>query len=115
MKSPLGDNQRLLHVRDAINHILEFTEGINQEAYSSNIMIQSAVERQLEIIGEAVASMSEELKAKHSKIEWHKIKAFRNIIAHEYFGVSQKLVWNVIEKDIPMLKNSIEEILLSID
>lgn len=111
MKNPLGDKQRLLHIRDAIDNIFSFTKGMDEGAYISNIMVQSAVERQMEIIGEAVNSISEELKEKHTDVEWYKIKAFRNVIAHEYFGISKKQVWNVIASDLTRLKTSIEKIL----
>lgn len=114
MINPLGDKQRILHIRDAIENILAFTKGMNEASYIANTMVQSAVERQMEIIGEAVASVSEELKKKHTDIEWHKIKAFRNVISHEYFGISNKQVWNVVANDIPRLKISIEKILLSL-
>jgi len=114
MKNPLGDKQRLLHIRDSIENILAFTKGMDERAYISNTMAQSAVERQMEIIGEAVNSISEELKSTHTDIEWYKIKAFRNVIAHEYFGVSNKQVWNVVANDLPRLKISIEKMLSSI-
>ncbi len=111
MKNSLGDKQRLLHVQDAMNHILLFTKGMDESAYCSNILVQSAVERQMEIIGEAVNVLSDELKAKYLDVEWYRIKAFRNVIAHEYFGISSKQVWNVVYADIPRLKISIEKIL----
>jgi len=111
MKNPLGDKQRLLHIHDAMENIFSFTKGLDELSYSSNIMVQSAVERQMEIIGEAVATISDELKEKHTDVEWYKIKAFRNVIAHEYFGISNKQVWNVICNDLPRLKTSIEKIL----
>ena len=114
MKNFLGDKQRLLHIQDAMNNILSFTKGIDENGYCSNVMIQSAVERQMEIIGEAVASLSDELKEKHPHVEWYRIKAFRNVIAHEYFGISNKQVWNVICNDLPRLKDSIEKILPSL-
>ncbi len=114
MKNPTGDKQRLLHIRDSINNILAFTKEIDETDYMSNILVQSAVERQLEIVGEAVASISDELKGMHPNIEWYKIKAFRNVIAHEYFGISQKQVWNVIVNDIQPLKIAIDEILWSL-
>lgn len=74
-------------------------------------MVQSAVERQLEIIGEAASKLSDGIKEKYNFIEWHKIKAFRNIIAHEYFGLSKIQVWTVINTDIPKLKKEIQKIL----
>ena len=111
MKSPLGDKQRLLHVQDAMSNILSFTKGMNESAYCSDIMVQSAVERQMEIIGEAVAMLSDEIKEKYPSVEWYRIKAFRNVIAHEYFGISNKQVWNVVCNDLPRLKVSIEKII----
>ena len=114
MINPLGDKQRLLHIRDAMNHISAFTKGMDEQAYIANIMVQSAVERQMEIIGEAVTSVSDELKEKNTDVEWFRIKAFRNVIAHEYFGISNKQVWNVICNDLPRLKISIDKILLAL-
>lgn len=61
MKSPSGDKQRLLHIQDAMNNILSFTKGMDENDYCSNVMIQSAVERQMEIVGEAVASRNIQL------------------------------------------------------
>ena len=63
------------------------------------------------IIGEAVANLSEELRANHPEIPWREIITMRNILVHVYFHVEYDEVWNVIEKDIPRLKNRILEIL----
>ena len=110
MKNPLGDKQRLLHILESIKNIFSFTKKIDEKEFLSNLLIQSAVERQLEIIGEATASVSDSLKEKHQEIEWNKIKAFRNIIAHEYFGVSKKQVWNVVVNELPVLQKAIKKI-----
>jgi len=56
-----------------------------------------------EIIREAAKHISEETKARYSQIKWRKIGDFRNIVAHEYFGVSDEIVWDVIENEIPPL------------
>lgn len=111
MKRLLNDKVRLLHIRDAIENIGNFTKNCSEEKYLSDILIQSAVERQLEIIGEASANISSEIMNLHKEIEWNKIKAFRNVIAHEYFGVSSRQVWNVIQFELPILKKSIVKIL----
>lgn len=97
--------------RDAIQKIFSFTLGINEESYLSNSLVQSAVERQLEIIGEASFHLSEEVKEKYSGVEWYKIKSFRNFIAHEYFGVSSKRIWVVVVRDLPLLEISINKII----
>ena len=106
-----GDKQRLLHISDAIRKIELFTKDANEEIYFGNEMMQSAVERQLEIIGEAAAQLSDETKDKYPEIEWYKIKAFRNVIAHEYFGISSKQVWTTVTTNIPQLKSTVLKIL----
>ena len=65
------------------------------------------------IIGEMVAKLSEDCKASHSSIEWSKIKGFRNLVAHDYFGIDAEEVWQIINNDLPKLKKDIEEIIKS--
>ena len=110
MKKDKGDKERLQHIYDAICNIESFTQGFSEKDYLQNLLVQSAVERQLEIIGEACANISDKIKKKHTQVEWNKIKAFRNIIAHEYFGVSSKQIWNVVQLEISQLKISIQAI-----
>jgi uncharacterized protein with HEPN domain len=73
--------------------------------------IKPAIDRQLEIIGEATAAISSDTKLKYPEIEWQPIKQFRNIIAHEYFGVSTQIVWGVVKKELPGLKIQIQRVI----
>ena len=114
MNEHKNDRERIYHIRDAIQKIISFTIGFNEENYLSNSLVQSAVERQLEIIGEASFHLSEEIKEKYSEVEWYKIKSFRNFIAHEYFGVSSKRIWIVVIRDLPILEKSIQKIILDL-
>jgi uncharacterized protein with HEPN domain len=66
-------------------------------------MMRFAVERQLEIIGEAANHLSAETKDKAPQIDWRNIKAFRNIAAHEYFGISETVLYQIVTGDIPEL------------
>lgn len=74
-------------------------------------MMQSAIIRQFEIIGEAASKISEELKKNSSDIEWVTIKDFRNLFAHEYFRVDVAEVWSAIQHDIPILKEQISSLI----
>jgi uncharacterized protein with HEPN domain len=65
----------------------------------------------MEIIGEASDHISEEIKTKFSEIEWAQIKGMRNIFVHEYFGIDSRLVWEIIQHDLPDLKNKVATIL----
>jgi uncharacterized protein with HEPN domain len=71
--------------------------------------------KQLEIIGEACNHISDEVKSKFSEIEWTQIVGMRNVFIHEYFGVDQHIVWEIIKTDLPDLKIKINEILNSIE
>ena len=57
-----------------------------------------------EVIGEMVDKISDEFKKSHSNIEWIKIKGFRNIVAHDYFGIDAEEVWQIIKNKIPSLR-----------
>jgi uncharacterized protein with HEPN domain len=70
-----------------------------------------AVLRNLEVIGEAVKNVSESTRQKHSNVKWRKIAGFRDIVAHEYFGVNDETVWDIVENEIPALLKIVESML----
>jgi uncharacterized protein with HEPN domain len=72
--------------------------------FSSDRKTQDAVIRNLEVVGEASRNLSDELKAQVTEIEWSKIIGFRNILAHEYFGVSIPIVWDIVQKKLDPLR-----------
>ena len=111
MKPELGDKQRVLHILEAIQNIEEFVENFNFENFTQSKLHRAATERQLEIIGEAIATISDSLKEKYPDVEWQPIKRFRNVIAHEYFGVSVQVVWGVVLKELPLLKVQMQQML----
>jgi uncharacterized protein with HEPN domain len=85
------------------------------ENFTNSKLHRAATERQLEIIGEATAAISESLKLKYPEIEWSPIKRFRNVIIHEYFGVSLQILWGVVQKELPTLKIQMKKILSEIN
>ncbi|MCX6350782.1 MAG: DUF86 domain-containing protein [Bacteroidetes bacterium] len=105
------DKVRLLHILLAINTINSFVEGITIVQFQDDLLRQSGVTRQLEIIGEAVANISEELKMKYPKVNWREIKDFKNLLIHKYFRVDSMELWATIVDDLPDLKFHIETIL----
>lgn len=94
----------------SIKNIEDFTKGMNREKFSRNELKQSAVIRQLEIIGEAAKNVPVSFREKYPKIPWKEISGFRDILSHAYFGVNMERVWNIIEKDLFSLKKEIERI-----
>jgi len=97
----------------SIDNIERYTSGFDLEHFLKADMEQFAVVRNLEIIGEASHAIHEEFKIAHPTIPWRSIHAFRNIIVHEYFDVDMEAVWNVIIKDLPLLKTVVKEAMLN--
>ncbi len=104
------DRVYLLHIRDALLRIFEYTTG-GEETFFSDTKTQDAVVRNLEIIGEAVKNISDDLRNVHAEILWKRIAGMRDKMIHEYFGVNLRLVFDVVHRDLPELKQKIEAIL----
>ncbi len=111
MKEKIVDRERLRHMLEAIEDILEFSNGIELETYNQNKMLRLAIVKLIETIGEASSSITDELKTEFNDIDWHVLKGIRNIIVHEYFGINYTLIWNTIQNDIPVLKKQLLNIL----
>ena len=99
------------HILDCISSIEHYTRYVTKEEFFSNFMIQDAVVRNLEIIGEASKNIPTEVKEKFKAIPWRDINAMRNKLVHEYFRVDAETVWNVVQLDLQELKNHATTIL----
>ena len=98
----------LKHIRDALAKIESYTaEG--RERFFADSMVQDAVIRNLEIIGEAARNLSPNfIKRQNPEIPWRSIIALRNVLIHEYFRVDLELVWRIVRRRLPTLKRHIE-------
>lgn len=100
----------------AADAIKTFTAGCTREAYSKDLMLRSAVERQLEILGEAVRRLQTLDATLVVDISEHRrIIAFRNIIAHGYDGLDDDIVWQVIAEKLPVLANEANTLLRKLE
>ena len=97
----------LHHILEQIEKIESSTRKVSQEKFNSNNDLKDATIRRIEIIGEAVKNISEELKKDNPQIEWKKIAGTRDILIHAYFKVDWPLVWKTIQEDIELLKEQI--------
>lgn len=94
-----------------IDYIESYVQGVTLLAFMGNPMVQDAVVRRIEVIGEAVGGLPEGLKEKHPEIPWQDIKDMRNKLIYDYGHVDLELVWAVVQKEIPMLKASFRQIM----
>ena len=104
------DRGRLLDIQEAIGRIIKYAAR-GREAFEQDELIQTWVLHHLQIIGEAVRSLSPTFIQKHSEIAWSKIVGMRNILVHDYFSIDAAIVWAVIENDLPALDQQIAAML----
>jgi uncharacterized protein with HEPN domain len=105
------DSVYLKHIRDAILKIEDYTKRVSASSFKKNTLIQDAVIRQIEIIGEATKRISEKTRIEYQDIPWDDIAGMRDKLIHDYFGVDIEKVWLTVLKDIPILKKQISRIL----
>ena len=115
MLDRLGDKVRLFHIIDAINEIEIYTENVSLDDFVKNSMMFNATLRQLEIIGEASNRLSEQLLQNNTDIPWARIIGLRNLVVHEYFGIDDITIWNVIKINLPNLKEKISRIVSELE
>jgi len=92
------------HILDSIRAIENFSRNLSKEELTSNRLKQSAIVREIEVIGEAVKNMSKNLKERYSEVKWRDIAGTRDKMIHHYFGVDLNIVWDIINKDLKVLK-----------
>ncbi|MHB1921329.1 MAG: HepT-like ribonuclease domain-containing protein [Chitinophagaceae bacterium] len=97
-----------------MGNIKDFTRGITFDMYVGDLKTKHAVERNFSIIGEAVARIDKSFWDKHSSVDWLEVKDFRNIIVHDYFGIDDTIVWDIIYLNLDQLEKDIVVILASV-
>jgi uncharacterized protein with HEPN domain len=93
----------LLHAIDSIDAIQSYTvEG--RDAFFADPKTQDAVIRNVEVIGQAVKGIPEQTRSLEPAVPWRQIAGMRDKLIHEYFGVDLALVWDVVERELPVLR-----------
>lgn len=99
---------------NAIHRIQEFTVDLTDEAYLDSLLIQSAVERQLEILGEAARRLSDEFRQAHPEVDWRRIIGLRNILIHRYDEIRQQTIWTTVVLELEPLLTQLDILLSSL-
>ncbi len=100
----------LKDILEAISKIENYTKNISFNDFVRDELIKDAVVRNLEIIGEAVKNIPDDVKNKRPEVEWKKIAGLRDILIHAYFGIDDEIVWDVVKSRLLELKEKIAEI-----
>jgi uncharacterized protein with HEPN domain len=98
-------------ILESIRRIKTYTAGVDQEGLAADELRLDAVVRNLEVIGEAVKRLPEDLTQRHSHVEWRKIAGLRDILIHHYFGIDAGIIWDVVQNKLPDFEHQIRAIL----
>ncbi len=98
----------LSDIQESIENIISFTNHQTLESYCADTKTMHAVQHNFMIIGEAVARLPEEYKNVNNLINWRQMKDFRNVIVHDYFGIDNGIVWDIIQHNLPDLLMAIK-------
>lgn len=102
-----SDPVYLSHILDAITQIETYAAGLSYDQFSQTRLVQDGVVRQLEIIGEASRNLSDGFRDQHPEQPWPQIIGLRNRLIHAYFEVNLGIVWDIVQNDLPPLKQKV--------
>lgn len=105
------DELRLRHALEAADRIATYLSGVDRDSFRANRMLQDALIRNLEIVGEACVNLTPEFRDAHPEVPWHKATGIRNRLVHGYFDVDLQVVWQTAVDSIPPFANQIRTIL----
>ena len=98
-------------ILEAAELLERYIAGLSFDEFCDDVEKQDAVARRLDIIGQAVEELPNELRERHTSVKWREIAGARDIVAHEYFRVDLDLVWGMVTKDVPHLAEQVRGIL----
>ena len=98
-------------ILEAIRLMEEYTQDITFASFKKNVEKQDAIVRRIEIIGEATKNIPQSIRKKYTDVPWRDVAGMRDVLIHAYFGINVDKVWNVLKKDVPLLKKQIQKIL----
>lgn len=105
-----SDTVYLQHILEAIKQIEVYTSNVSYEEFLQERLLQDGVVRQLEIIGEASRNLSSDFRDQQPEIPWRQIIGLRNRVIHAYFELNLTIIWEVVQNDLPSLKQKIEQL-----
>jgi len=111
MREKPKDNERLLHMLEAIDNIFEFVAGKTFDSYRKDKILRFAIIKNLEIIGEAAYLLTKDFKSKNDSVEWNDIIGMRHILVHGYYQIKDEIIWATIETELTPLKSKLQKLI----
>ena len=103
-----------LYIQDMIafsEKALSYTSGMDQDTFIAEALVYDGTLRNLELIGEAATHIPGEVREAHPEVQWRRIIATRNRLAHSYLGMDDDVIWDIIRTDVPRLLTALRELL----
>ena len=104
------DDAYLFDILESARAAIAYVQGKSWGEFSKDRLLQDAVVRRIEIIGEAAGRVSTATQAKYSHLPWQSMKGTRNRVIHEYDSIALDIVWEIVQKDLPVLVTELEKI-----
>ena len=98
------------HILESISYIQEYTKNVSKDKFLGSVSLQDQVVRRLEIIGEAVKNVPNKIRLEYKDVPWKKIAGMRDVLIHDYFEVELDLAWEVVKRDLVVLKKQVGKI-----
>jgi len=115
MREPSRDRERLMHIVEASDFVVEYSKGMTYEEFLSDKMRYGALVYYTMIIGEAGYMLSREFVEKYNEVPWGDVAGMRHHIVHGYYKVDNRVLWNIIKKEVAPLRNQVQKYLDTID
>jgi len=101
----------LRHIEHECDYLVQVKQGRDRAVLLDDPTYSRAIVRSLEVIGEAVKKLPQELRTKYPQVEWDDMAGMRDVLIRHYFGIDYDIVWSVLEKDIPELHHELRRII----
>jgi uncharacterized protein with HEPN domain len=105
------DRLYLIHISECIERIESYIGRSDKREFMESTLLQDAIIRNLQVLAESTQRLSDDIKETESGIDWFEIGGFRNVLVHDYLGIDVERVWNILEKDLPALKETVRRML----
>ena len=108
------DGLYLIHMRECGDRIEQYVSG-GRDTFMHSTLIQDAVLRNLQTLGQSAGRLSDTLRDAHPEVSWRGIIGLRNILVHDYLGISLVRIWEIVEHDLPDLRRKVEALIQELE